>query len=280
LVAANSALEQFTSGNYREGVRKIASLADLTTLVGDPLGFEKMRTEGTIEDVRGKIGKENQASLDRILEFKDKYYQLQDINTKLERAESSTQDPNAAPESYDPDYIQISLYNNVNCSGDPGLCTIPLPLCTIVEAIDGNIIFEYFDKDRILQSAIGVNDGETITVCAIPGTIVKTSGSGTAYVTTGRACDIYPCDTPCNCYTVDAPSCIYRVEGLSWIDCDGIQQYYPGLPSNPPTPAINTTFCALENTVVYAQSQGHPGSPCPVTITNNGLCDTSPECFA
>jgi hypothetical protein len=98
-------LEQFTSGNYREGVRKIASLADLTTLVGDPLGFEKMRTEGTIEDVRGKIGKENQASLDRILEFKDKYYQLQDINTKLERAQSSTQDPNAAPESYDPDYI-------------------------------------------------------------------------------------------------------------------------------------------------------------------------------
>ena len=105
LVALNSALEQFTSGNYREGVRKIASLADLTTLVGDPLGFEKMRTEGTIEDVRGKIGKENQASLDRILEFKDKYYQLQDINTKLERAQSSTQDPNAAPESYDPDYI-------------------------------------------------------------------------------------------------------------------------------------------------------------------------------
>jgi hypothetical protein len=105
LVALNSALEQFTSGNYREGVRKIASFADLTTLVGDPLGFEKMRTEGTIEDVRGKIGKENQASLDRILEFKDKYYQLQDINTKLERAESSTQDPNAAPESYDPDYI-------------------------------------------------------------------------------------------------------------------------------------------------------------------------------
>ena len=105
LVALNSALEQFTSGNYREGVRKIASLADLTTLVGDPLGFEKMRTEGTIEDVRGKIGKENQASLDRILEFKDKYYQLQDINTKLERAESATQDPNAAPESYDPDYI-------------------------------------------------------------------------------------------------------------------------------------------------------------------------------
>jgi hypothetical protein len=105
LVALNSALEQFTSGNYREGVRKIASLADLTTLVGDPLGFEKMRTEGTIEDVRGKIGKENQASLDRILEFKDKYYQLQDINTKLQRAESATQDPNAAPESYDPDYI-------------------------------------------------------------------------------------------------------------------------------------------------------------------------------
>jgi hypothetical protein len=105
LVALNSALEQFTSGNYREGVRKIASLADLTTLVGDPLGFEKMRTEGTIEDVRGKIGKENQASLDRILEFKDKYYQLQDINTKLQRAESATQDPNASPESYDPDYI-------------------------------------------------------------------------------------------------------------------------------------------------------------------------------
>jgi hypothetical protein len=105
LVALNSALEQFTSGNYREGIRKIADIADLTTLVGDPLGFEKMRTEARIEEVRNKIGKENQASLDRILEFKDKYYQLQDINTKLERAESSTQDPNAAPESYDPDYI-------------------------------------------------------------------------------------------------------------------------------------------------------------------------------
>jgi hypothetical protein len=97
LAALNSALEQFTSGNYREGVRKIASLADLTTLVGDPLGFEKMRTEGTIEDVRGKIGKENQASLDRILEFKDKYYQLQDINTKLERIQS------AAEGQYDPE---------------------------------------------------------------------------------------------------------------------------------------------------------------------------------
>jgi hypothetical protein len=97
LVALNSALEQFTSGNYREGIRKIADIADLTTLVGDPLGFEKMRTEGTIEDVRGKIGKENQASLDRILEFKDKYYQLQDINTKLQRAES------AAAGQYDPE---------------------------------------------------------------------------------------------------------------------------------------------------------------------------------
>ena len=97
LVALNSALEQFTSGNYREGIRKIADIADLTTLVGDPLGFEKMRTEGTIQDVRGKIGKENQASLDRILEFKDKYYQLQDINTKLQRAES------AAAGQYDPE---------------------------------------------------------------------------------------------------------------------------------------------------------------------------------
>lgn len=105
LAALNSALEQWTSGNYREGLRKIGSFVDLTTLVGDPLGFEKMRTKGTIEDVRGKIGKENQASLDRILEFKDKYYQLQDVNTKLERAESATQDPNAAPESYDPDYM-------------------------------------------------------------------------------------------------------------------------------------------------------------------------------
>ena len=120
LVALNSALEQFTSGNYREGIRKIADVADLTTLVGDPLGFEKMRTEGTIEDVRGKIGKENQASLDRILEFKDKYYQLQDVNTKLQRAESATQDPNAAPESYDPYYInelkkqQIDLDKIIN----------------------------------------------------------------------------------------------------------------------------------------------------------------------
>lgn len=105
LTALNSALEQWTSGNYREGVRKIADLLDITTLVGDPLGFEKSRQEARIEEVRNKIGKENQASLDRILEFKDKYYQLQDVNTKLERAESATQDPNAAPESYDPDYI-------------------------------------------------------------------------------------------------------------------------------------------------------------------------------
>jgi hypothetical protein len=97
LLALNSALEQFTSGNYREGFRKIGSLADLTTLVGDPLGFEKMRTEGTIEDVRGKIGKENQASFDRLLEFKNQYYQLQDINTKLQRAESSAKNP------YDPE---------------------------------------------------------------------------------------------------------------------------------------------------------------------------------
>jgi hypothetical protein len=103
LVALNSALEQFTSGNYREGVRKIADIADLTTLVGDPLGFEKMRTEGTIQDVRGKIGKENQASLDRILEFKDKYYQLQDINTKLERAQSS------AEGQYDPESPGVDL---------------------------------------------------------------------------------------------------------------------------------------------------------------------------
>jgi hypothetical protein len=122
LLALNSALEQFTSGNYREGIRKIGSLVDLTTLVGDPLGFEKMRTEGTIEDVRGKIGKENQISLDRLLEFKDKYYQLQDINTKLQRAESATQDPNAAPESYDPDYLnelkkqQIDLNKIINSS--------------------------------------------------------------------------------------------------------------------------------------------------------------------
>jgi hypothetical protein len=122
LLALNSALEQFTSGNYREGIRKIGNLVDLTTLVGDPLGFEKMRTEGTIEDVRGKIGKENQASFDRLLEFKDKYYQLQDINTKLQRAESATQDPNAAPESYDPDYLnelkkqQIDLNKIINSS--------------------------------------------------------------------------------------------------------------------------------------------------------------------
>ena len=106
LAALNSALEQWTSGNYREGFRKIGSLADLTTLVGDPLGFEKMRTEGTIEDVRGKIGKENQASLNRILEFKDKYYQLQDINTKLERAKSAAEgqyDPETP--GVDPNYI-------------------------------------------------------------------------------------------------------------------------------------------------------------------------------
>jgi hypothetical protein len=53
--------------------------------------------------VRGKIGKENQASLDRILEFKDKYYQLQDINTKLERAQSS------AEGQYDPESPGVDL---------------------------------------------------------------------------------------------------------------------------------------------------------------------------
>jgi hypothetical protein len=122
LAALNSALEQWTSGNYREGIRKIADLADITTLVGDPLGFEKSRQEARIEEVRNKIGKENQSSLDRILEFKDKYYQLQDINTKLERAEYATQDPNAAPESYDPDYInelkkqQVDLNKIINSS--------------------------------------------------------------------------------------------------------------------------------------------------------------------
>ena len=123
LLALNSSLEQFTSGNYREGFRKIGSLADITTLVGDPLGFEKMRTEGTIEDVRGKIGKQNQASLDRLLEFKDKYYQLQDINTKLQRAESSAEnqyDPETP--GVDPSYIdelkkqQIDLNKIINNS--------------------------------------------------------------------------------------------------------------------------------------------------------------------
>jgi hypothetical protein len=180
--------------------------------------------------------------------------------------------------SYDPDYIQISLYNNVSCSGEPGLCGVELPLCSVVSAVGGDVTFEYFDKDRIFHPNIYIPTNSTITVCAIPDTIVKTSGSGDMYVNTGRTCDIYPCDTPCNCYTVDAPSCTFRVEGLSWINCDGIQQYYPGLPSNPPTPAINTSFCALENTVVYSQSQGHPSDPCPVTITNNGPCDESIPC--
>jgi len=117
LAALNSALEQWTSGNYREGFRKIGSLADLTTLVGDPLGFEKMRTEGTIEDVRGKIGKENQASLDRILEFKDKYYQLQDINTKLKRAKSAAQGQyDSETPGVDPNYINEleKQQNNLN----------------------------------------------------------------------------------------------------------------------------------------------------------------------
>ena len=89
LAALNSALEQWTSGNYGEGFRKIGNLLDITTLVGDPLGFEKMRTEGTIEDVRKKIGDKNQDSLNRLLEFKDHYYNLKDVNKKLQRAQSA-----------------------------------------------------------------------------------------------------------------------------------------------------------------------------------------------
>jgi hypothetical protein len=104
LVAANSALEQLTTGNYREAYRQAFDFLDPLPLIGVSK-LEKARQEGSIENVRSRIGKENQESFNRLLEVRDVFDKLEDVNTKLERVKSATQDPNAAPESYDPDYI-------------------------------------------------------------------------------------------------------------------------------------------------------------------------------
>jgi hypothetical protein len=104
LVAANSALEQLTTGNYREAYRQAFDFLDPLPLIGVSK-LEKARQEGSIENVRSRIGKENQESFNRLLEVRDVFDKLEDVNTKLERVISATQDPNAAPESYDPDYI-------------------------------------------------------------------------------------------------------------------------------------------------------------------------------
>jgi hypothetical protein len=104
LVAANSALEQLTAGNYREAYRQAFDFLDPLPLIGISK-LEKVRQEGSIENVRSRIGKENQESFNRLLEVRDVFDKLTDVNTKLERVKSATQDPNAAPESYDPDYI-------------------------------------------------------------------------------------------------------------------------------------------------------------------------------
>jgi hypothetical protein len=104
LVAANSALEQLTAGNYREAYRQAFDFLDPLPLIGISK-LEKVRQEGSIENVRSRIGKENQESFNRLLEVRDVFDKLTDVNTKLERVKSATQDPNVAPESYDPDYI-------------------------------------------------------------------------------------------------------------------------------------------------------------------------------
>jgi hypothetical protein len=104
LTILNSALEQFTAGNYREAYRQAFDFLDPLPLVGINV-LEKYRQEGSIENVKSRIKNENQESFNRLLEFNDVYNKLEDVNTRLERAEYATQDPNAAPESYDPNYI-------------------------------------------------------------------------------------------------------------------------------------------------------------------------------
>jgi hypothetical protein len=104
LAILNSALEQFTAGNYREAYRQAFDFLDPLPLVGINV-LEKYRQEGSIENVKSRIKNENQESFNRLLEFNDVYNKLEDVNTRLERAEYATQDPNAAPESYDPNYI-------------------------------------------------------------------------------------------------------------------------------------------------------------------------------
>ena len=97
LAALNSALEQWTAGNTAEGFRKIGDLVDLTTLVGDPFGFEKSRREGTEADIKKVIGEKNYKGFENIKAASDEYVQLLDVTKKLERAEKASQN------QFDPD---------------------------------------------------------------------------------------------------------------------------------------------------------------------------------
>ena len=122
LAILNSALEQFTAGNYREAYRQAFDFLDPLPLVGIDV-FEKYRREGSIENIRSRIGKENQESFNRILEFKPEFDKLTDVNTKLERAESAAQNPyDAESPGVDPMYIndlkkqQADLNKIVNSS--------------------------------------------------------------------------------------------------------------------------------------------------------------------
>jgi hypothetical protein len=96
LVALNSALEQWTSGDIKEGFRKIADVLDPTTLVGDPFGFGKSRMEGTQEDVKKIIGEKNYKGFENIKAAADEYNQYLETKKKFERAKSS------AEGAYDP----------------------------------------------------------------------------------------------------------------------------------------------------------------------------------
>jgi len=96
LVALNSALEQWTSGDTKEGFRKIADVLDPTTLVGDPFGFGKSRMEGTQEDVKKIIGEKNYKGFENIKAAADEYNQYLETKKKFERAKSS------AEGAYDP----------------------------------------------------------------------------------------------------------------------------------------------------------------------------------
>jgi hypothetical protein len=122
LTILNSALEQFTAGNYREAYRQAFDFLDPLPLIGIDV-FEKYRREGSIENIRSRIGKENQESFNRILEFKPEFDKLMDVNTKLERAESAAQNPyDAESPGVDPMYIndlkkqQADLNKIVNSS--------------------------------------------------------------------------------------------------------------------------------------------------------------------
>jgi hypothetical protein len=92
LIAANSALEQFTSGNYAEGLRKIGDVADLTTLVGYT-GLEELRRKGGEEDIKKIIGEKNYASFDQTRLVANQYNQLEDVKQKLERVKNAAQYP-------------------------------------------------------------------------------------------------------------------------------------------------------------------------------------------